>query len=457
MTGTATETKGLRVLIVDDEDIVRESLTEWLRDDGHQVKAASSARDALRLVAEQTFDVALVDIKMPRTDGLELQARLREKAPDLSVIIMTAYASVESAVKALKAGAYDYMVKPFDPDELSHLLRRAQEHRSLRDENTRLKQSIEASGDPKEIVGTSPATDRIRERIDTVAASECTVLVQGESGTGKELVAHAIHRRSARRYNPLVIVHCGALAEGVLESELFGHEKGAFTGARYHHKGKFEQADGGTIFLDEIGDISAQVQVELLRVLEEKTVTRVGGRQPIPVDFRIIAATNQDLAAAVAAGTFREDLYWRINVVTIEIPPLRERIQDIAVLARHFLDRFCRNMSKKPKEIGEEAMQALLACPWPGNIRQLKNAIESAVVLGRNNTIEVRDLPDWVVAGAARTRPRTLADVEASHVRMILEETGGNVTEAARILGVDRGTLYNKIKKFHIPRSADGD
>ncbi|MCB9834183.1 MAG: sigma-54-dependent Fis family transcriptional regulator [Planctomycetes bacterium] len=451
----AAENRGLRILVVDDEDIVRESLTEWLRDDGHQVSAAPSARDALRLVAEQEFDVALVDIKMPRTDGLELQARLKEKAPNLSVIIMTAYASVESAVRALKGGAYDYVVKPFDPDELSHLLRRTQEHRSLRTENMRLKQSLEASGEAREFIGVSTAAERVRERIDTVASTECTVLVQGESGTGKELVAQAVHRRSSRRYNPLVVVHCGALAEGVLESELFGHEKGAFTGARYHHKGKFEQADGGTVFLDEIGDISPQVQVELLRVLEEKAVVRVGGRQTIPVDFRIIAATNQDLEACVRAGTFREDLFWRINVVSIWIPPIRERIPDIPVLANHFLERFCRNMSKKPKTIGADAMEALLACPWPGNVRQLKNAIESAVVLGKDNVIGVGDLPDWVVATADRVRPRTLADIESSHVRRILDEVGGNVTEAARILGVDRGTLYNKIKKFGIPRSAD--
>jgi DNA-binding NtrC family response regulator len=330
---------GPSILVVDDEFIVLESLSEWFRQDGYHVDTARNAKEALGRVAQAHYEIAFIDIKMPGMDGLELQSRLVAADPDMTIIVMTAYASVESAVKALKAGAYDYITKPFDPDELSHLVRRATEHRSLRSENIRLKEQIEAIAPAPGIVGSSPGMRHVLDLIASVAETDATVLIKGESGTGKELVCRAIHARSARRYNPLVVVNCGALAEGVLESELFGHEKGAFTGAQYRHKGKFELADGGTIFLDEIGAVTQRVQVELLRVLEEKVVTRVGGQDSIPADFRVIAATNQDLESMVRAGEFREDLYWRLNVFTIEIPPLRERPQDIPLLAEHFLDR----------------------------------------------------------------------------------------------------------------------
>jgi len=460
MTPSKAKKATLSIIVVDDERIVRESLGAWLREDGHHVDVAESARQALRMVAENPYDLALIDIKMPSMDGLELQSRLCEAAPDLSIIIMTAYASVDTAVTALKNGAYDYIVKPFDPDELSHLIRRAQDHRSLAVENVRLKKTLEVSAPTLQIVGDSPSMARVKELIESVAATDATVLVLGESGTGKELVAAAIHAASPRRYNPMVIVHCGALAEGVLESELFGHEKGAFTGASYHHKGKFEQADGGTIFLDEIGEISPHVQVELLRVLEEKRVTRVGGSKPIEVDFRVVAATNCDLEAMVKAGTFREDLFYRLNVVAIRIPPLRERPEDVPALAEFFLGRICASMNRKGMSFAPEALEALERHTWPGNARELQNAIERAVVTGRPPTIYVSDLPHYVSSGdgklgdAGSSSPRSLKDVEAAHIQRILDETDWNVSRAATILEVDRGTLYHKIKRYGLERPA---
>ncbi|MDJ0522366.1 MAG: sigma-54 dependent transcriptional regulator [Planctomycetota bacterium] len=445
----------LRILVVDDETIVRESLGGWLKEDGHDVTVADSASQALHVVAESTFDLALIDIKMPKMDGLELQERLAEAAPDLTVIIMTAYASVETAVNALKAGAYDYLVKPFDPDELSHLIRRAAEFRSLSDENARLRESLDAARVRSPIVGVSRAMRQVHDLIEDVAKTDATVLVRGESGTGKELVAHAIHEASGRRYNPLVIVHCGALAEGVLESELFGHEKGAFTGAQHHHKGKFEQADGGTIFLDEIGEISAKVQVELLRVLEEREVTRVGGKQAIATDFRVVAATNRDLQALVEEGTFREDLFYRLNVVPIVIPPLRDRPEDIPALAEHFLERVCSKMSRKVPTLTPDAVEVLRGHDWPGNGRELLNAVERAVVFCKQDALRPADFPHYVTGGEAAAPPaRTLAGMERAHIVRMLDEADWNVSRAAAVLEIDRGTLYAKIRKYGLERPA---
>jgi DNA-binding NtrC family response regulator len=447
------------VLVVDDETIVRESLGGWFSEDGYRVVTASSGREALKLAAEGGFQLAILDIKMPGMDGLELQGRLAQVAPDLTIIVMTAYASVDTAVRALKQGAYDYIVKPFDPDELSILVRRAKEHRSLVSENRKLKESLAAAAVTTPIIGGSPAMRRVMELVASVAPTDATVLVQGKSGTGKELVAQALHASSPRRFNPLVAVHCGALAEGVIESELFGHEKGAFTGAAYEHKGKFEQADGGTIFLDEIGEVSPKVQVELLRVLEEKRVVRVGGRESVAVDFRVVAATNRDLEAMVREGSFREDLYWRLNVVAITIPPLTERAEDVRTLAEHFLARFARQMNLKELRFAPEALAALEAHSWPGNVRELQNAVERAVVLGRPPVIGRDDLPLRVAASdaprsSAKNASRTLADVERAHVDAVLAESGWNITQAAAVLAVDRGTLYNKIQKYGLAKPA---
>ena len=458
---TPARKEPLAILVVDDEPIVVGSLGDWFRQDGYRVETAQSAREALHMVAEKNFDIALLDIKMPGVDGLELQERLAREKPDLTIIIMTAYASVESAVKALKAGAYDYITKPFDPDELSLLIQRAGEHRSLRSENLKLKEQLASVAGPTPIVGASRAMQHVQELIEAVAATDATVLIHGESGTGKELVARAIHAASARRFSPLVVVNCGALPEGVLESELFGHEKGAFTGAQYRHKGKFELADGGTIFLDEIGTVSSKVQVELLRVLEEKTVTRVGGSSPQRADFRTIAATNQDLEAAIRSGAFREDLYWRLNVFAIEIPPLRERPEDIPILAEHFLERFSQAMNKRQMRLAPAALDALRSYGWPGNVRELQNAIERAVVLGTPPTLEVKDLPlrlsgggAGLNGGASRPGPQSLDEVEKTHIRQVLDGCGWNISHAAKTLEIDRGTLYNKIKRYGFERAA---
>ncbi len=451
-----TAPTGTSILIVDDESIVCDSLAEWFRQDGYGVDVAKNGKEALRLVAKKPYDIALVDIRMPGMSGLELQSKLVEAKPDLTIIIMTAYSSVESAVKALKAGAYDYITKPFDPDELSLLVRRAGEHRSLRSENIRLKERLETMAAVPLIVGDAPGMKRVLDLIGAVSKTDATVLIKGESGTGKELVARAIQAQSSRRYGPFVVVNCGALAEGVLESELFGHEKGAFTGAQYRHKGKFEMADGGTIFLDEIGTISQKVQVELLRVLEEKVITRVGGQTPISVDFRVIAATNQDLENAVKAGEFREDLFWRLNVFAIAIPGLRERAEDIPLLAKHFLDHYTRSMNRKAMKFSSDAMEALKSYTWPGNVRELQNAIERAVVVGKPPAIEAEDLPlrvtDQPQGSSSNPSQGSLAEVEKAHILSILEANEWNITKSAQMLEVDRGTLYNKIRSFGLQR-----
>jgi len=445
----------MRILVVDDETIVRDSLGAWFRQDGHQVDTADSAKEALRLCAASRYDIALLDVKMPGMDGLELQTRLSAADPELIVIVMTAYASVESAVKAMKAGAYDYIVKPFDPDELSMLVRRAAEHRSLRAENLRLRRRLDAAQAPPPLHGESAAMKRLRELIDTVAVSDATVLITGESGTGKELVARAIHAGSARRYNPLVVVNCGALPEGTLESELFGHEAGAFTGACARHRGKFETAEGGTVFLDEIGEVSPKLQVDLLRLLEDKTVTRVGGTTPVPVDFRVIAATHRDLPLLVKAGTFREDLFWRLNVVTLEIPPLRERAEDVPLLARHFVEHFAHAMSRKPPELSPATLDALRSYPWPGNVRELQNAIERAVVVSSGPTLEPADLPVHVTEAPLAAAPGSLAEAEKAHIQAVLEGQAWNISRSARILDVDRVTLYNKIRRYDLKKPGD--
>jgi DNA-binding NtrC family response regulator len=449
---TTPTASALRVLVVDDESIVRESLVNWFQEDGHDVAQASNAAEALQRVKEGPWDLALVDIKMPGMDGLELQRRLREAAPGTTVIIMTAFASVETAVQALKDGAYDYITKPFDPDRLTHLVRAAGERRSLVEENQRLKNQLATVVTPEPILGRSPGILRAIELIHTVASTTTSVLVTGESGTGKELVARAIHANSPRAYMPLVVVNCGALPEGTLESELFGHERGAFTGAHYRHKGKFELADGGTLFLDEIAEITPRIQVELLRVLEDKQVTRMGATHPLTADFRLIAATNKDLQEEVRAGRFREDLYYRINVFHIEVPPLRERREDIAMLAVALIERAARSMNVPVPVIDPSAMRLLENYDWPGNVRELANAMERALVVVRregSNRVQPAHLP---IERRTNREPSdtqaiiSLAEMEKSHILRVLEATNWNISQAARLLDVDRTTVYNKIK-----------
>jgi two-component system response regulator HydG len=445
-----------KLLIVDDEVIVRDSLGKWFREEGYKVGVAQSASDALTRLAEQRWDLALVDIKMPGTNGIELQRRVHKIDPELIVIIMTGYASVETAVQALKNGAYDYVMKPFDPDDIANVVRNALSHRRAQQENIRLRETVTEVARPPELIGQSAAMQRVFETIETVAPTEATVLITGASGTGKELVARAIHGASPRRFHPLVVIHCGALTETLLESELFGHEKGAFTGAQYRKKGKFEIAEGGTVFLDEIGDISLKTQTDLLRVLQEHEITRVGGNQPIRVDFRCVAATNRSLESLVEEGKFRADLYYRLNVFRIEIPPLGERREDIPLLVDHFVRRFSLHMNKRIVRVAPEAMALLQQYDWPGNVRELENAVERAMVVAdaSGEAPELRAEDFTLKLRTPETVARTLEEIERLHILKVLEECGGNQTRAAEVLDIDRVTLYNKLKKYGWKRPA---
>jgi DNA-binding NtrC family response regulator len=441
-----------RVLVVDDEFSVRDSLESWFKKDGYRTGSAKDAQEALECLRQSDWDVVLLDIKMPGMDGLELQRRIHDVNPELAIVMITAFASVDTAVQALKQGAFDYITKPIDPDELSHLVRKAIEHHRLRAENLKLRSNVEQLSALDGIVGDSPPMLKVMEMVRSVSQTEATVLVRGESGTGKELIAQAIHAASRRRYFPIVPVNCGALAETLLESELFGHEKGAFTGAQYRRKGKLEMADGGTLLLDEVGAISMKTQVELLRVLESKEFTRVGGSKPIRVDFRVICATNQDLEALVAEGQFREDLYYRINVFSIFVPPLRERREDIPLLAQHFLRKYSLQMNRPFEEIDPQAMDVLVRYAWPGNVRELANAVERALVVGTPPAVRAVDLPLRLNENGSQAAGDSLEDVEKTHIARMLERNEWNMTRTARLLRIDRVTLYNKVKKYDLRR-----
>lgn len=445
--------KSYSILIVDDEATVCNSLEEWFLEDGFSVKTAMSGEEALKVLSEGPVDIILLDIKMPGMDGITLQRKIREFDTRAVIIIMTAYASVDTAVEALKLGAFDYVTKPFDPEDLTRLVNNALKQKDLSDENVRLKESLTMRDGIHEIVAESAEMKRVLDMVQTVAETDSTVLVRGESGTGKELVARAIHSQSRRRFLPIVSVNCGAIPETLLESELFGHEKGSFTGAMYRRKGRLELAHGGTLFLDEIGDITPQMQVDLLRVLETKRFSRLGGAEEIEVDFRLICATNKNLEDLMAAGTFREDLYYRINVFTIAIPPLRERRADILPMARYFIEKYARAMGRAEKTIAPEAEEIILTHPWPGNVRELENAIERAMVVGRTPRLEAGDLPLKVnEQQAGNGGVMTLEEVEKQQIVKVLQNTEGNVTRAAALLGIDRVTLYNKLKKYGIKR-----
>jgi len=436
-----------QILIVDDELSVRDSLSKWFREEGYEVGAAEDAGDALTRLAEHPWDVALVDIKMRGTDGIELQRRMHEIDDKLIVIMMTGYASVETAVTALKNGAYDYVTKPLDPEEIAHLVKNALAHKRTETENVLLRETVAEVARPEDIIGQSSALRKVFEAIETVGPTDANVLVTGESGTGKELVARAVHAASPRRFHPLVVIHCGALTETLLESELFGHEKGAFTGAQYRKKGKFEIAEGGTVFLDEIGDISLKTQTDLLRVLQEREITRVGGNQIIKVDFRCVAATNKNLEALIEEGKFRPDLFYRLNVFRIELPALRERREDIPLLVDHFVRKFSLAMNKRISRVSAAAMNRLQQQPWPGNVRELENAVERAMVVGDEPELQEQDF-NLKQESAADSGSRSLEDVERAHILRVLEECGGNQSRAAEALDIDRVTLYHKLKKY---------
>jgi two-component system, NtrC family, response regulator HydG len=435
-----------KLLIVDDELSVRDSLGKWFHEEGYEVATAESANEALTRLAEQRWDVALVDIKMRGTDGIELQRRMHEIDPELMVIMMTGYASVETAVAALKNGAYDYVTKPLDPDEISHLIKKAVGHRQTEKENVLLRETVAEVAKPEEMIGQSSAMKVVFDAIETVGPTEATVLITGESGTGKELVARAVHHASPRRFHPLVVIHCGALTETLLESELFGHEKGAFTGAQYRKKGKFEIAEGGTVFLDEIGDISLKTQTDLLRVLQEREIVRVGGNQAIKVDFRCMAATNKDLEKLIEEGKFRPDLFYRLNVFHIELPPLRDRREDIPLLVNHFVRKFSLQMNKRMNRVSPGAMNLLQQQFWAGNVRELENAVERAMVVAQEPEIHESDFV--FKAAVPNGGPQSLEEMEKAHILRIVETCGGNQSHAADVLGIDRVTLHHKLKKY---------
>lgn len=456
-----------RLLIVDDELSVRDSLGKWFREEGYEMGTAENAQDALARLAEGRWDLALVDIKMRGTDGIELQRRMHEIDPEMMVIIMTGYASVETAVAALKNGAYDYVTKPLDPDDIAHQIQKALSHRKVERENVRLRETVAEVQRPPDLVGQSQAMQKVFDAIETVAPTDATVLITGESGTGKELVARAIHGGSPRKFQPLVAIHCGALTETLLESELFGYLKGSFTGANQNRRGLFEEATGGTVFLDEISEMSVGMQVKLLRVLQENAVRPLGSAAETAVDVRVIAATNRDLERATAEGNFREDLYYRLSVIPIYVPPLRERREDIPMLANYFLKKYAPAAGKSILRIVPDSLQALAGYEWPGNVRQLENTIERAVALCTGNELEV-ELP--VERGRARTAAAGaggaaatvnippdgmdmegyVADLERALIQSALRQCNGVQTRAAEMLKLSYRSFRHLLKKYDL-------
>ncbi len=440
-----------KLIIVDDERIVRESLRHWFEEEGYIIDTAENGNEALQKFSANKYDLALIDMKMPGMTGLELLKKIKEIDQNCIAILITAFASVPTAIQALKDGAYDYVTKPIDPDELNNIVKNALEVTKLKSENVKLKDRLQDISLPENIVGESPQMKRIAELIRTVSDSDSTVLIRGESGTGKELVAKAIHTHSKRKYFPIITVNCGALSESLLESELFGHEKGAFTGAHFRRKGKFEIANGGTIFLDEIGSISLKTQIDLLRVIETKKFNRVGGNDLVESDFRLITATNEPLEKMMEEGKFRKDLYYRLNVITITLPPLRERKDDIELLANHFLKKFTEMMNKNITGFTDSAMNFLMNYDFPGNVRELENTVERAIVIGKGNLIDVEDLSlesNGDIYGFEDEATGSLEDVEKNYIFKVLKENKWNISKCAEILGVERVTLYNKINKY---------
>jgi len=442
----------ISIMIVDDELIVRESLLHWFERLGHFVDTASSGFEALEKLEKHPFMLLFVDIKMPGMDGIELLGRVKTEYPDTIVVIMTAYGSIETAVKAMKIGAVDYLVKPFKPDQLSLVMEKINHQRKLASEYSYLKGRLEEITRFDNIIGQSPAMEDLFKLIPEVAKSDSSVLILGETGTGKELVAKAIHAKSQRSHGPFIAINCGAIPDTLLESELFGHQKGAFTGATHPRKGFLEIASGGTLFLDEIGDISQKMQIDLLRVLEEKKITRLGERETVNVEFRLITATRRDLDKRVAEGLFREDFFYRVNVITLHIPPLRKRKDDIPLLVQHFLEKYSHETTKKMDHVDRDAIKLLREYDWPGNVRELENAIERAVVLSKSRTLGRDDLSFIRASSAPLSRPRTLREMEQEHIARILEECDWNITRSSKILDINRVTLHKMIKRYNLKR-----
>jgi two-component system response regulator HydG len=450
------------VLVVDDDEAHRTMLSTLVGGWGYDVTEADDGSTAIQAVKERSYDLILMDVRMVKVSGLEALGQIKSFNPAIPVIIMTAYSSVDSAVEALKQGAHDYLTKPLDFDKLKLTIARAMEHTRLREENRLLKESVGKHFDRRNIIGQSPAMINLLETVAQVAPSEATVLITGESGTGKELIAGAIHYNSARKDGPFVKINCAAITETLLESELFGHEKGAFTGADRRKEGRFYQAHHGSLFLDEVSEMSLTMQVKLLRVLQEREFTRVGGETTIQVDVRVIAATNKDLPELIRQGQFREDLYYRLNVVGLEIPSLRRRPEDVPLLAQHFLEIFADRNHKDIKGFTPRSMDHLIRYDWPGNVRELMNAVERAVVLSRADYLSESDFP--IIAGSDLNNATAavagspidvngatpLEEVEKATILKTMEATGGNKSEAARRLGITRKTLHKKLKAYGV-------
>ncbi len=450
----------LDILIVDDDPAHRVMLKKVISGWGYNVSEADDGATAIEEVRKRTFDVILMDIRMMKVSGIEALTQIKKIAPAIPVIIMTAYASVETAVTALKKGAYDYLTKPLDFDELQMVIARATEHSLLKKENEYLKERLGEKFERRNIIGQSAAMVKLLEMVEQVAPTQATILITGESGTGKEVIANAIHANSNRRQAPFIKINCAALTETLLESELFGHEKGAFTGADRRREGKFVQADGGSIFLDEVSEMSPAMQVKLLRVLQERELTRVGGSEVMKVDVRVIAASNKDLKKEIQQGRFREDLFYRLNVVALTVPPLRERPEDIPLMAQHFLGVFAEKNAKSIKGFTAQAMQKLMHYTWPGNVRELMNTVERAVVLSRTDTVDADELvfpmadqgpgsvaaPEYPAAGGQQSL--SLEEVEKRSILEALAAAGGNKSEAARRLDITRKTLRKKLEKY---------
>jgi DNA-binding NtrC family response regulator len=444
------------ILVADDDAVARELLVEVLTREGYRVRAAAGGAEAIRLAESEVFDVALIDLRMPDVDGLGVLARIRALDPAPPVFILTAFAAIETAIEAIRQGAYDYLSKPFRVDEIKLAVRRVLETERLVRENREYRQELQGRYGVERLIGQSPEMVAIYRLVARVAALDTTVLVQGETGTGKELVARAIHYASPRAERPFVAVDCAALPENLFESELFGHERGAFTGAVGSRRGLLETADGSTCFLDEIGELSLGLQAKLLRVIQERVLRRVGGNDPIAVNIRLIAATNRDLRKRVDEGTFREDLYYRLNGVTITMPPLRERGADIPLLAHDFMQRYAGAAGKTLEGFAPETLDLLSGYRWPGNVRELEHAIERAVALARSAVLLPEDLPPEIRTETAKhpelpSHRMTLDEVRRWYVATVLEETGGNKVRAAEILGIDRRTLYRILDREEDP------
>jgi len=443
------------ILVVDDDFAHRTMLKTLISGWGYDVSEAGDGAAAIEAVRRAPFDLVLMDIRMVRISGIEALEEIRKLNPAIPIILMTAFASVETAVEALKKGAYDYLTKPLDFDELRLVLERGLEHTHLKEENLLLKERLGIRFDRRNLIGRSEAMTKLLDLVAQVAPSEATVLISGESGTGKEIIAAAIHYNSLRKEGPFVKINCAAITETLLESELFGHEKGSFTGADRRKEGKFRQASGGTILLDEVSEMSLAMQVKLLRVLQEREITSVGGDEVIPIDVRVITATNRDLIQEIAGGRFREDLYYRLNVVTLQVPPLRERKEDIPLLAIHFLKEFAEKNHKEIKGFTPRALDRMLRYSWPGNVRELMNTVERGVVLSRSDYLDESDLSPILMEkgsleenNAVTSGESSLESVEKATILKILEDAGGNKSEAARRLGITRRTLHQKLKKY---------